>query len=96
MSTERPAFSSLKVAVLGGGIGGLATAISLRRAGHDVTVYERYGYVAEVGASISCANNGAKWLFEWDVDVEKARPVVLKNLVMHDVSFKHKKRIVDL
>lgn len=65
--------------------GGLAAAVSLRRAGHAVSIYERYDYAGEVGASISCANNGTKWLFEWGVDVEKARPVTLRNLIMHDV-----------
>lgn len=69
------------------GSGGLAAAVSLRRAGHAVTIYERYDYAGEVGASISCANNGTKWLFEWGVDVEKAKPVTLRNLIMHDVRF---------
>lgn len=30
--------TSLKVTIVGGGIGGLTTAVALRRAGHKVTV----------------------------------------------------------
>jgi salicylate hydroxylase len=66
----------LDVAVVGGGIGGLSVAIALRRAGHDVVVYERNDYAGEVGASVSCAANGTRWLHEWGVDVSKGDPVV--------------------
>lgn len=75
---------SLDVAVIGGGIGGLAAAISLRRAGHHVTVYERADYAGEVGASISCAANGTRWLHEWEVDVATGDPVVLRKLINRD------------
>lgn len=59
------------IAVIGGGIGGIAAAIALRRDGHKVTIYERADYAGEVGASISCAANGMKWLAEWGVDIAK-------------------------
>lgn len=74
----------LDVAVLGGGLGGLSAAIALRRAGHNVKIYERYDYAGEVGASLSCASNGGKWLHEWEVDPFEAKPVILKNLIRHD------------
>ena len=35
--------------------------------GHKVNIYERYDFAGEVGASISCAMNGTKWLEEWKV-----------------------------
>ena len=47
--------------------GGLSAAISLRRQGHIVTIYERYDFNGEVGASISCAANGTQHLVEWGV-----------------------------
>lgn len=64
--------------------GGLATATSLRRAGHQVTIYERAHYAGEIGASISCAANGTQWLVDWDVDVSLGKPVVLQSLIHHN------------
>src|SRR3954470_6508505 len=43
--------------VVGGGIGGLAAAIALLRAGWDVRVYEQAGLRSEVGAGIQLAPN---------------------------------------
>ncbi|MBE7180110.1 MAG: FAD-dependent monooxygenase [Terriglobus roseus] len=74
----------LNIGIVGGGIGGLAAAISLRRAGHHVTIYERADFAGEVGASISCAANGTRWLHEWDVDVASGDPVILRTLINRD------------
>jgi salicylate hydroxylase len=49
-----------KVAIAGGGIAGLATAIALRNIGFAVDVYERAGAFGEVGAGITLAPNGVK------------------------------------
>ncbi|MFD7937198.1 FAD-dependent monooxygenase [Streptomyces sp. NPDC059755] len=48
--------------VVGGGIGGLAAAIGLRRIGWDVTVLERAPAFADVGAGISLHANGMRAL----------------------------------
>lgn len=74
----------LDIAVVGGGIGGQAAATSLRRQGHRVTIYERADFAGEVGASISCAANGTRWLEEWKVNIELGDPVVLKKLISRD------------
>lgn len=74
----------LSIGVVGGGIGGLSAAVSLRRAGHNVTVYEKRDFAGEVGASVSCAANGARWLREWGIDESKGDPVVLKKLINRD------------
>ncbi|PON30851.1 salicylate hydroxylase [Trichoderma gamsii] len=74
----------LNVGVVGGGIGGMSVAIALRRAGHEVTIYEKHDFAGEVGASVSCAANGTRWLHEWGVDVAKGDPVVLKKLINRD------------
>jgi 2-polyprenyl-6-methoxyphenol hydroxylase-like FAD-dependent oxidoreductase len=47
----------LKILVVGGGIGGLATAAAVRGSGHDVEVFERASALAEVGAGLSMAPN---------------------------------------
>ncbi|EED22427.1 salicylate hydroxylase, putative [Talaromyces stipitatus ATCC 10500] len=82
--TESATWQPLSIAVVGGGIGGLAAGISLRRAGHAVTIYERADYAGEVGASISCAANGTRWLHEWGVNVEMGDPVILRKLINRD------------
>ena len=83
-SVERATFKSLNVAVIGSGLGGLCAALSLRRAGHKVTIYERYDFAGEVGASLSVASNGSRWIERWGVDVESVKPVTLQRLIMHD------------
>ncbi|QPG94033.1 hypothetical protein C2857_004225 [Epichloe festucae Fl1] len=83
-SNSVPGWRSLNVGVIGGGIGGMSVAIALRRGGHAVTVYEKSDFSGEVGASVSCAANGTRWLHEWKVDVAKGDPVVLKKLINRD------------
>jgi salicylate hydroxylase len=56
---ERP---STSVAIVGGGIGGIATALSLLQAGFDVHVYERAAAVSEVGAGIQVSPNASRIL----------------------------------
>jgi 2-polyprenyl-6-methoxyphenol hydroxylase-like FAD-dependent oxidoreductase len=51
-----------KVAVAGGGIGGLTAAIALRRAGFEVVVFERSAELGEVGAGLLLAANAQKAL----------------------------------
>jgi salicylate hydroxylase len=68
-------FVPLNVAVIGCGIGGLSAAIALQRQGHHVTVYERSHFATEVGASISVAANGTRFLEEWGVDTVAGRLV---------------------
>ncbi|MEU2155579.1 FAD-dependent monooxygenase [Streptomyces sp. NPDC019396] len=48
--------------VVGGGIGGLATAVGLRRIGWEVTVLERAPVLADVGGGISLHANGIRAL----------------------------------
>lgn len=84
MTSHEYGWRRISVGVVGGGIGGMSVAIALRRAGHDVTIYERNDFAGEVGASVSCAANGTRWLHEWNVDVAKGDPVVLQRLINHD------------
>lgn len=52
----------MRVAVVGAGIGGLTAAASLRRAGHDVHVFETAPRLGEVGAGIQVSPNGSRIL----------------------------------
>lgn len=54
--------SGPRIAIVGGGIAGLATAIYLRRRGLDVTVYERAPTFAPVGAGILLSPNATEVL----------------------------------
>lgn len=47
-----------KVAVVGAGLGGLATAIALRKQGFDVQVYEKAKEFRPAGAGLGLAPNG--------------------------------------
>ncbi len=51
-----------RVAIVGGGIAGLATALALRQRGVAATVYERAPELHEVGAGISLWPNGTRVL----------------------------------
>ncbi|KAK5085141.1 hypothetical protein LTR05_004420 [Lithohypha guttulata] len=48
---------SLKVIIVGAGIGGLSAAISLRQQGHDVVIFESSRFAAEIGAAIHIPPN---------------------------------------
>ena len=52
----------LNVAIIGAGMGGLATAAALRRVGIDVTVYEQASQFARLGAGIQVGCNAMKVL----------------------------------
>ncbi|MGY3636832.1 FAD-dependent oxidoreductase [Bradyrhizobium sp. Lot33] len=52
----------LRVAIVGGGIGGLSAAVALRRRGIDVTVYEQAPALGEVGAGIFIYPNSLRQL----------------------------------
>src|SRR5579863_8024578 len=53
---------ALRAVVVGGGIGGIAAAVALVRAGIDVQVHEQAQQLAEVGAGVSLAPNGLRML----------------------------------
>lgn len=57
----------MRVTIIGGGIGGLVTAIALRRGGHEVDVYERAPELREVGAGITLWPNAMRVLFDLGV-----------------------------
>ncbi|HUD85843.1 MAG TPA: FAD-dependent monooxygenase [Xanthobacteraceae bacterium] len=58
----QPAKRPLRVAIVGGGIGGLAAACALRQRGIEVEVFERSARLEEVGAGLQIGPNGVKVL----------------------------------
>src|SRR5438445_1901389 len=52
----------LGIAVIGGGIGGLTAALSLRRAGFEVEVYEQAPALTHIGGGINMGPNAARIL----------------------------------
>ncbi|PYI29199.1 FAD binding domain-containing protein [Aspergillus indologenus CBS 114.80] len=56
---------SISVIIVGAGLGGLATAIGLRRAGHQVTVLEKAPALGEIGAGIKVPPNSGRVFREW-------------------------------
>jgi salicylate hydroxylase len=57
----------MRAIVVGAGIGGLAATLSLRRAGHEVTLVEQAPRFTEVGAGIQLAPNATRELRRLDL-----------------------------
>ena len=83
-SGTRPAVGT-DVLVVGGGIGGLAAALALTRAGQRVRVLEQAAAFGEVGAGLQLAPNATRILREWGVlDEVRELGVAPRRMVMRD------------
>jgi salicylate hydroxylase len=76
------ALHGISIAVIGGGIGGLAAALSLSRAGFDVQVYEQTREVREVGAGIQISPNATRILHRLGL-AETLATMGVQPLAMH-------------
>ena len=68
-----------QIAIVGGGIAGLAAAIALRAPGRQITVLEQSRLLAEIGATISLQPNASRIMQrEWELEglLEGARGTV--------------------
>ncbi|XP_044715693.1 FAD binding domain-containing protein [Hirsutella rhossiliensis] len=74
----------LNVIVVGAGIAGLSAAISLRRAGHSVHVYERSSFNNEIGAAINIPPNATRFLTAWGLDPSRWRFVPARRITFID------------
>ncbi|MGE3934220.1 MAG: FAD-dependent monooxygenase [Rhodospirillaceae bacterium] len=61
------------ILIAGAGIGGLAAAANLMKAGHDVTIYEQAPVLSEVGAGIQLSANAMHVLIHLGLGPEIAR-----------------------
>ena len=70
---------SLRIAVIGAGLGGLAAGVALRQAGFDVDVYEQAPELTEIGGGINLGPNAVRVLYRLGLrpalDREAVRPL---------------------
>ncbi|MDV3456499.1 FAD-dependent oxidoreductase [Sphingomonas sp. HF-S4] len=59
-----------RIGIVGGGIGGLTTALALLRKGFHVTVFEQASQLQEVGAGLQLSPNGIRVLFGLGLEAE--------------------------
>jgi salicylate hydroxylase len=69
--------SQNRILIIGGGIGGLTTALALLRRGLDVTVYEQAPVLREVGAGVQIGSNGTRVLYALGLEEALRRLQVL-------------------
>jgi salicylate hydroxylase len=78
-SKKRTVAAPLHIAVIGAGIGGLTAALSLRRAGIAVDVYEQAPQLTSIGGGINMAPNATRILYRLGLgdglDREAVRPL---------------------
>ena len=63
---------TLRVAIIGGGIGGLAAAVALHRRGIEVAVYEQQPELGEIGAGLNLSPNAMKAFRALDLESQIA------------------------
>ncbi|HET6929837.1 MAG TPA: FAD-dependent monooxygenase [Candidatus Acidoferrum sp.] len=78
-----------RAAIIGGGIGGLTTAIALRKIGFEVNVYERATELKEIGSGMSLWPNAVRSLQQIDPEILTRLATSgrsLRRLLMKDAS----------
>lgn len=60
----------MKIAIMGGGLGGLSAALALHDEGFDVEVYEQAAELGEVGAGVQLTPNGSRALLSLGLEAE--------------------------
>lgn len=75
----------MRIAIIGGGIGGLTAAIALRRVGFSPIIFEQAPELLEVGAAIAVWPNAMRLLRHLDLDKEIiAKAGVIENIRVLD------------
>lgn len=78
-----------KIAIVGGGVGGMETALEAAQSGHDVTLYEKSGKLggAFIAAAALSFKEKDKELLEWyETQLKKSNVKVVMNTEITDLS----------
>jgi 2-polyprenyl-6-methoxyphenol hydroxylase-like FAD-dependent oxidoreductase len=70
----------LNIIIIGGGLAGLAAAISLRHNGHNVEIFEQSRFANEIGAAIHMTPNATGILKQIGVDPRDSGAVLLEQV----------------
>ena len=73
--------SELRVAIIGGGIGGAAAAVALRRVGIRADLYEQAPVIKEVGAGVGMRPPSVHFFEDWGIYEELKRKSSKSNLM---------------
>jgi salicylate hydroxylase len=79
--------SNVRIAIIGGGIGGASAAVALRHAGFNVNVYEQASAIKEVGAGIGLRPPSIHYFEKWGL-FEEIERVTHKSVLMEILSDK--------
>lgn len=78
------------IAIIGGGIGGLATALAFAQRGARVEVFEQAEVLREVGAGLQVTPNGARVLAALGVDID---PVAIRSQAVEPMDARSGRRV---
>jgi salicylate hydroxylase len=84
--SANPSPLALHVLIVGGGLCGLATAISVTIAGHKATVFEASDSVHSYGSGLQSSPNGTQLFSRWGLD-EILKPVITTPKVLQIHNF---------
>jgi len=74
--------SNKDIGIIGGGIGGFASAIAFAKYGYRVTVFEKSAVINELGAGIQISSNGVNALSKLGVFPKYLKKVVFPNSII--------------
>ncbi|CAN8099494.1 unnamed protein product [Discula destructiva] len=76
----------LKIIIVGAGLGGLSAALSLRRNGHHVEIFEQSRLANETGAAVHLAPNSNGILRRWGIFAEEFGAVECRRIQEYNAS----------